>query len=110
MAEQCRITVGIDLRGSSIRIGLFDGSMRMLDSYSVTTRVAAGPQGVVDEMADAVRLLLKRKNIDGCVYESFGVPIGSPGPINLPTAQGLKSVTTECRRLPDENLPAQSGA
>jgi len=83
MAEQCRVTVGIDLGGTSIRIGLFDGSMRMLDNHSMATRVAAGPQAVVHEMADAVRLLLKRKNIDGCVYEPFGVGIGSPGPINL---------------------------
>jgi glucokinase len=83
MTQQHRATIGIDLGGTSIRVGLFDESMTLLDSHSMTTRVVAGPQAVVDEMADAVRLILKRKNANGCMYEPFGVGIGSPGPINL---------------------------
>jgi glucokinase len=83
MARQCCVTVGIDLGGTSIRIGLFDPRMMPLGSYSMATRVTAGPQAVVDEIADAVRLLLRRTNVDGCVCEPIGVGIGSPGPINL---------------------------
>jgi glucokinase len=83
MAAPHPVTIGIDLGGTSIRVGLFDESMTMLDSHSMPTRVAAGPQAVVDEMATAVRLILKRTNTNGSLYQPRGVGIGSPGPINL---------------------------
>ena len=82
MARPHPVTIGIDLGGTSIRVGLFGESMTMLDSHTMPTRVAAGPQAVVDEMATAVRLILKRTT-NGSIYEPRGVGIGSPGPINL---------------------------
>ncbi|HZL28596.1 MAG TPA: ROK family protein, partial [Acidobacteriaceae bacterium] len=81
MASPHPVTIGIDLGGTSIRVGLFDDSMAMLDSHSMPTRAAAGPRSAVDEMAAAVRLILKRTNTDGGIYEPRGVGIGSPGPI-----------------------------
>ncbi|HEY5329009.1 MAG TPA: ROK family protein, partial [Acidobacteriaceae bacterium] len=83
MAGTHPVTIGIDLGGTSLRVGLFDDSMAMLDSHSMPTRAAAGPQAAVDEMAAAVRLILKRTNTNGSIYEPRGVGIGSPGPINL---------------------------
>jgi glucokinase len=84
MAKRNRVTVGIDLGGTSIRLGLCDASMTLLESHSMPTRVAAGPQAVVQEMADAVRLLLQRESTEG-LYDPVGIGIGSPGPINLHT-------------------------
>jgi glucokinase len=79
MGQRERVTIGIDLGGTSIRIGLFDAAMTLLDSHSMPTRIAAGPQSVVEEIASIVNDLLHR----GAPYEATGVGIGSPGPINL---------------------------
>lgn len=77
---QQRATIGIDLGGTSTRLGLFDSSMTLLKSHAMPTRVEAGPQAVVQEMATAVRSLLSNEPCD-----ILGIGIGSPGPINLQT-------------------------
>lgn len=85
MSESRAVTIGIDLGGTSIRAGLYDAAMRLVGSESMPTRVAAGPQAAVEEMAAAVRgLLQEQAGGDGAV-EALGIGIGSPGPINLRT-------------------------
>jgi len=85
MAKHHRVSIGIDLGGTSIRVAVCDSSMRLLDSCSMTTRVAAGPQSAVEDMAAVVRQLLEDGIKRGCHYDVVGVGIGSPGPINLRT-------------------------
>ena len=79
------LTVGIDLGGTSTRLGLFDPAMRLLASHSMPTRVAAGPQAAVDEMVAALRATLRGFVDAGRPFGVLGVGIGSPGPINLRT-------------------------
>ncbi len=79
------VTIGVDLGGTSIRVGLYDRSMQLLDSTSMPTRVPDGPQSTVDEIAAAIQRLLRVDNEQGYLYEPIGVGIGSPGPINLTT-------------------------
>ncbi len=84
MSKREVLTVGIDLGGTSIRVGLYDHAMRLLAQHSMPTRVAAGPQLAVDEMAAAIRTLSAR--IAGSsATDLIGIGIGSPGPINLRT-------------------------
>lgn len=87
MSERQPVTVGVDLGGTSIRVGLYDGAMRLLDSCSMPTRVSEGPQAAVEEMRAAIRMLVAGgQNGDGrAPLEPLGVGIGSPGPINLRT-------------------------
>ena len=59
--------------------------MMLLESHTMATRIAAGPQSVVDEMAATVRMLLERGAACGRIYDAVGAGIGSPGPINLRT-------------------------
>ena len=77
--------MGIDLGGTSIRLGIYDGCMRLLASHSMPTRVAAGPQSAVDEMAAAIRSMRALKTSGDVRYEILGIGMGSPGPINLRT-------------------------
>ncbi len=82
------VTLGIDLGGTSIRVGLYDASMCLLRSQSMPTRVAAGPQAAVDAMASAIRDLLASETANtrtGDMLQAIGIGIGSPGPINLRT-------------------------
>jgi glucokinase len=81
---QGAFTIGIDLGGTTTRMGMFDARMDLLASRSIVTRVAAGPQACVEEMADVVRALLYEQDSSGS-GDILGIGIGSPGPINLKT-------------------------
>lgn len=83
MPESHTVTVGIDLGGTSIRLGLYDRNLRLVTQTSMPTRVAAGPQAAVDEMAVAICTLIERAQEAGQLLRIVGIGIGSPGPINL---------------------------
>ncbi len=82
-------TIGIDLGGTSVRVGLYDEEMVLRANHAMPTRVTAGPQAVVEEMAAAIQTLLQAEvsaNAGaGQPPEILGIGIGSPGPINLRT-------------------------
>jgi glucokinase len=59
--------------------------MMLLESHTMATRISAGPQSVVDEMASTVRMLFESGAACGRIYDAVGAGIGSPGPINLRT-------------------------
>ena len=83
MHEQNFVTVGIDLGGTTTRVGVLGSSMRILDRRTLPTRVAAGPAAVVSDMAESVLSLLNGPDEQGKPYAPIGIGIGSPGPINL---------------------------
>ncbi len=56
--ERPLIHLGIDLGGTSLRVGAFDAAMQLLASRVMPTRVLSGPQAVVTDMADAIASLL----------------------------------------------------
>src|ERR1700679_2258590 len=77
---QSKLSIGIDLGGTSLRVGVFDSEMKELDSCSLSTRVMDGPDAVVADMAECVRSLL---NNFATSERLTGIGIGSPGPLNL---------------------------
>ena len=76
--ERPLIRLGIDLGGTSLRVGAFDAGMQLLASRVMPTRVRSGPQAVVTDMADAIASLL-----DETTARAEAVGLGSPGPLNL---------------------------
>jgi glucokinase len=79
-----RITIGIDLGGTNLRIAAFDREWTRLASVNVPTRVANGPGAVVDDVRDAITRILAQH---GSRYELVGVGIGAPGPLELPSGR-----------------------
>jgi glucokinase len=77
---QNRLSIGIDLGGTNLRLGIFDSELRELDRFTLPTRVMAGPEAVVADMAECVCSLLKKFVGSGVLT---GIGIGSPGPLNL---------------------------
>ena len=77
---QSRLAIGVDLGGTSIRIGAFDAEWKLRDSLSMVTRVTAGPEAVVADIAEGVQELLARLTRNS---EHVSVGVGSPGPLNL---------------------------
>lgn len=86
MTERIReITVGVDLGGTSIRVGLFDAAMRPIVSEAMKTRVAAGPDACMHDISSCIHKLIRGLDGRGEHTVVRGVGIGSPGPINLRT-------------------------
>jgi glucokinase len=79
-----RLTIGIDLGGTNLRIAAFDPEWKRLAFINVPTRVADGPGAVVHDMCDAIRRILEQC---GPGYELFGVGVGAPGPLELPSGR-----------------------
>ncbi len=77
-----RSTIGIDLGGTNLRVGLYGPRMHCLSRRSMPTRTAQGPDAVVGDMAGAVRAMLDEHR---GALEVEGIGIGSPGPLNLRT-------------------------
>lgn len=76
--ERTAVHLGIDLGGTSLRVGAFDRDFHLLASRVMPTRVSAGPQAVILDMAEAVSSVL-----DEIGGHSESIGIGSPGPLNL---------------------------
>ncbi len=76
--ERPLVHLGIDLGGTSLRVGAFDAEMQLLASRVMPTRVRSGPQAVVTDMADAIASLL-----DETTARAEAIGLGSPGPLNL---------------------------
>ena len=77
--------IGIDLGGTNIKIGVFDENFGLVGKASTATKADMGPDIVVDRIADAIKELLKRENIDFKQIKAAG--IGAPGPSNI--AEGI---------------------
>lgn len=70
--------LGIDLGGTNLRVGAFEEGFQLVSSRVMPTRVSAGPDAVVLDMAEAVASIMDET---GGTATSLG--IGSPGPLNL---------------------------
>jgi glucokinase len=79
-----QITIGIDMGGTNLRIAAFDATWKRLAAVNLPTRVAAGPQAVVDDVREAIDRVLAQC---GAKYELLGVGIGAPGPLELPSGK-----------------------
>jgi glucokinase len=77
-AERAPLHLGIDLGGTSLRVGAFDQDFQLLAVRVMPTHVSAGPEAAVLNMAEAVASLLDET---GGTTDRLG--IGSPGPLNI---------------------------
>lgn len=73
--------IGVDLGGTNLRIAAVTPDGQRLDTIALPTRLAAGPQAVLDDMAAAISRLIESH---GGRRELLGIGVGSPGPLELP--------------------------
>ena len=76
-----RYTIGVDLGGTNLRVAAYVVGNSLLETINLPTRLEKGPDGVMDDMCDAI-LQLKHRYSDG--REFAGIGVGSPGPLELP--------------------------
>lgn len=69
---------GVDIGGTTVKLGLFDVEGNVLDKWEIPTRTENGGEKILPDIADSIRE--KMKQID----KEFvaGVGVGAPGPID----------------------------
>lgn len=80
-AKMRAFSIGVDLGGTNLRIAALTPAGERLETIALPTRLKAGPQAVMDDMAGACRQLIEKYGSQG---ELLGVGVGSPGPLELP--------------------------
>jgi len=74
---------GVDIGGTTIKMGLFTAEGELLDKWEIVTRRENGGEKVPQDIADAIKAKCDEKKIDKA--DITGVGIGVPGPV---TADG----------------------
>lgn len=104
---------GIDVGGTTVKMGLFETNGQLLDKWEVPTRTENGGEAILPDIAASALKKLEEKGISK--DEVAGIGIGVPGPIDargiVPhTANlgwGYKEVTRELTEL--TGLPSKGG-
>ncbi len=73
-------TLGIDLGGTNIAIGLCDGDLKIIDKISVPTPVSEGADAVASAMANTALKLIERNDLKTSDIEYVGMAV--PGSID----------------------------
>lgn len=71
-----KFAVGVDLGGTSIKIGLVDEKGKILEKISVDSNANDGPKAVVNQIKKGIKQLLKKEE-----HKILGIGIGAPGTI-----------------------------
>ena len=76
-------TLGVDLGGTNIAIGLCDDELRIIDKGSVPTKADRKPELIIKDMAELASRILERNNLSASDIEYVG--IAAPGTVNSRT-------------------------
>lgn len=97
MSKYC---LGIDVGGTSVKLGLFDTEGNVLDKWEIPTRKEEGGKHILPDVAASVLDKIAEKKIDKA--EIAGAGIGIPGPVD---GNGVVKV---CVNVGWENVDARS--
>lgn len=86
-----KYVIGIDIGGTSVKIGLFDTEATLLDKWEVTTRKEEQGKYILGDVSDSIKEHLVSKQIE--IKDVVGAGAGIPGPV---TTAG---VVQECVNL-----------
>lgn len=70
---------GVDIGGTTIKMGLFTTEGNLLDHWEIPTRTEDGGSHILNDIAAAVEKRLKKDGISKLDVEGIG--IGVPGPV-----------------------------
>lgn len=76
MGKKC---IGVDVGGTSVKIGLFEVTGELLHKWEVPTRKEEGGKYVIGDVAASILKTLEEKNIP--MSEVAGAGMGVPGPV-----------------------------
>ena len=71
---------GVDIGGTTVKMGLFDVSGDVLDKWEIPTRTENGGENILPDIADSVREKMSERSISR--EDVAGVGVGAPGPVD----------------------------
>ena len=71
---------GIDIGGTTIKMGLFDAAGEVLDKWEIETRTQNNGENIIPDIAKAVKAKMEEKGI--AAEDVIGAGVGVPGPVN----------------------------
>lgn len=71
---------GVDVGGTTVKMGLFEAEGTLLDKWEIPTRTANGGEAILPDVANSIREKMTEKGIEKETVE--GVGIGVPGPVD----------------------------
>ncbi len=78
-----RYAFGIDIGGTTVKIGLFETAGKLLDTWEIPTRTENDGQYILGDIAEAVEIKRKEKEIS--LLDVEGIGLGVPGPVSQGT-------------------------
>jgi glucokinase len=75
-----RYCFGVDVGGTTVKLGLFDIEGTVLDKWEIPTRTRGAGVDILPDIAESVRGKLLEKSIEN--KDVLGVGIGVPGPVD----------------------------
>ena len=74
-----KFVFGVDIGGTTVKIGLFSIEGELLDKWEITTRTDEGGAYILSDIAESVKAKMQEKDIT--VDDVKGVGMGVPGPV-----------------------------
>lgn len=108
-----KYSFGVDVGGTTIKMGLFDTEGNVLDKWEIKTRTENQGVNVLPDIAEAINKKMTEKSIDKTAV--VGVGIGVPGPVDakgvvhkcVNLGWGVLNVNEELGKLVD--MPVKGG-
>lgn len=105
--------IGVDVGGTTVKLGLFEHSGKLIEKWEIVTRTENGGAQILPDIAAAIDDCLHRHNIDKT--QVFGIGIGVPGPVNeegivnrcINLGWGVLNLAQDLRAL--TGLPVKAG-
>lgn len=103
-----KIYVGVDLGGTSVKVGLCDQKGQLLHKYEGPTDASSGPDTIIDRIVDYVHKLVQESGYDW--EQVVGIGAGVPGFLDIPNGIVLMSPNLNWDHYPvKEKLESQLG-
>jgi len=91
--------IGIDVGATNVKIGCFDGELKIVSKTSIITGAEMGPDIVIDNIAKAVKTLVTEAGLS--MQDVCAVGLGAPGPAKY--SEGLILSSTNMPKF--KNVP-----
>lgn len=79
-----KYVIGIDIGGTTVKIGLFQTNATLIDKWEIPTRKEENGRYILSDIAENIKEVLNKKNIS--LEEVQGAGVGVPGPV---TSDGI---------------------
>ena len=78
MAKSDKYAIGVDLGGTSVKLGIVSLQGKIINKTAVETKAEDGPQSVIAQIKYGINILLHKNK-----FKIHGIGIGSPGTVTI---------------------------